>query len=161
MTVRSVSFRTFCHATEDPDRVTQALRTVLGDGVTPVKVTRSRGHFGEPFITLEAVHKGRRTIVAWFRHLAATGVLDEVLRGLDARLDDSGSVHLRLAKQEACLGRLVLASGLDVVDVRCRVESHPARRNLWLAAFRAFVAENVHAGGGPDQSVDGTRSNPL
>jgi hypothetical protein len=73
------------------------------------------------------------------RVLAIPGAHERVLATLDARVDDDGILYLRLDKQAAFAGRLVLLDGEDAIQLRLKPEAHPANREAALAALRGWL----------------------
>lgn len=140
MPVQSVVFRTFSYATEDEEKVRTALRNAAGMPEAKPTETMSEGHHGAPIIIMELVLKRRGDLLAWFRRLNDEGGLRLALDTADQRLDEAGFLHLRFEKQDAYRGRLAMAASEDVIDVRCKLVSHPASRAGRLAELRSFAA---------------------
>lgn len=116
--------RTICHATEDLDKVQQALRTVVGDA--EVSVSKTEGHHGNPITILEASVEEHDSIDEFFRRIDGP-VLEEVLGSLDCRMDDGCNIFLKLDKQAAFSGEVRMATNDDAVSVRMKVSAFPAR----------------------------------
>lgn len=135
-----LSFRAFVHATEDPAKVEQALRLIVGDDVT-VEVDQASGFHGNPITVLHGDLDRNRRIDALWTRLAEAGLADELLDELDRRLDEENRFHLRLRKAAAHGGRLRLARDAqgDVIDVSGKVEAYPAKREKALAALRTYL----------------------
>ena len=132
-----VEVRTFCHATEEEDRVLAAVRTVMPEG--EVHRDTLEGHFGNPLIVLTARTDAAADVRAvWSRIVAAIGA-GEALRELDARLDDDLVFHLRLDKQRAYRGEIAKASSPDVIAVRAKVAAFPKKREVATRALRALL----------------------
>lgn len=110
MEVVSAKLSAIVHATEDVDRVLQALSRVFPDGSVPsrVETRRLHGHYGNEI----------RTVVLSVRGATASRLLEHLWRGLssidrvsildalDKHLDSSGTLHLRLDKEEILRGIL-------------------------------------------------------
>ena len=134
-----VEVRAFCHGTEEEDRVLAAVHTIMPD-VEPRREPLA-GHFGTPLLILTARVAGSAdTRAAWARILDALGK-DEILRGLDERLDEDGVYHLRLDKQKAFLGRIEVATGTDVVAFRAKVAAFPKKPEIVLEVLRKASEE--------------------
>src|SRR5881397_1401271 len=89
-----IEVRAFCHATEEEDRVVAAIRAVMPE-VEPARETLE-GHFGNPLVVLRARADDAPTQRAvWARIVAALG-REEILQGIEERLDDDAIYHLRL-----------------------------------------------------------------
>src|SRR3970282_2012362 len=103
-----IEARTFCYATEEEERVLAALRTVTPD-IEPRRETRE-GYSGNSLIVLTArVEDAPTQRAVWARIVAALGK-DEILRGIEDRLDEDGIYYLRFDKQSAYLGRIETAT---------------------------------------------------
>lgn len=126
MDIANLSFRTFAHATEDPERVEKALRFV--SGAENVSKSSSTGYYGNPITVLEARVTDSKHIKALLRSLGPEA-LKVMLDTLDRRLDEESFFYFRLDKQEAFQERFVLADGEDVIAVRGKVKSYPQNRD--------------------------------
>jgi len=132
-----IEVRTFCYATEEEERVLAALRTVTPE-IEPRRETRE-GYFGNPLVVLTARAEDAPTQRAvWARIVAALGT-DEILRGIEDRLDEDGIYYLRFDKQSAYLGRIETAKRPDVIAFRAKVAAFPKRRENLVAALKAAV----------------------
>jgi RNA-binding protein len=136
MAFHSLNFRTFTHSTEDEERVVRAM--VFTSGVSEVSRTKSSGYHGNPITILEATVGGRKEIDAFFGRLGKVAI-EELVRTLERRIDDECSFFLRLDKQEAYLGRLVLAKKDDVIALRAKVKVYPRRKSIALEAVARYL----------------------
>ena len=98
------------HATEDADRVLQALSRLFPDGsiTSKVETRRLHGHYGNEIRTVNLSVRGA-TASRLLEHLwKSLSSLDRVsfLDALDKHLDSSGTLHLRLDKEEILRGML-------------------------------------------------------
>ncbi len=141
--VNSISARVIAHATEDEDKVLEALSNVLG-GVTEeddveVETFYAEGHHGNP-ITIFQVRLTRkahieRVLEHWRKHLPEEEkrrVWEEVER----RVDDHGNFYIRFDKQSAYLGELRVSDTDDVVRVKLNLEAYPASREGGIKALK-------------------------
>lgn len=121
--------RAFAHETEDPARVKQALANVAQGAALDLAETRVEGSHGNRILILEGQAKAGQTERQLFRALErdAPGTLARLREEAPRRLDEHLNFHVRLDKQEAFAGRLVLATGDDAVTVRGKVRSFPKR----------------------------------
>lgn len=110
--VVSARISAIVHATEDLDRVLQALGRLFPEGSIPSKAETGRfhGHHGNEIRIVDVSIRGapvRSFLDHLWRNLPS---LDRasVLSGLDKHLDSSGWVHLRLDKEEVFRGVLRL-----------------------------------------------------
>lgn len=134
----SLHARTFCHATEDLDRVKTALENAVGK--SDVKISRTEGHHGNPIVILETAVEERDGIDEFFARLGRENV-DEVLSSLSSRMDESCNLFIRLDKQAAFKGEIIFGSD-DVISVRIRVRSYPSRRDIAASAVREYLGSH-------------------
>lgn len=119
-----IDIRFFAHATEDPDKVVEAVQRVLPaeylENIT-FKRRNLRGHYGNPIVLFEARLKGKEIIQALMENLAANlNTLDKenLLRDIAKRVE-KGTLYLRLDKQAAFLEELKLCTA-DPIHIRIR-----------------------------------------
>jgi RNA-binding protein len=136
--------RAVAHPTEDAARVEEALRFV--SGLEPeafraaLSTTRMDSHHGLPLIVMEAVLERSRALRDVLgRILALPGATQRLSDTLESRVDDDGILYLRVEKQAAAQGLLVLTEGEDALQVRLKVEAYPANRAAALAALQAML----------------------
>jgi len=124
MPIAYIDIRFFVHATEDSDRVVEAVQRVLpSDYIDDVVFKRDnlRGHYGNPITLFETRIKKRETIRAFVEHLSSR--LDELdketlRREINLHVE-KGSLYVRLDKQAALQGALKLCTA-DPIRVRIR-----------------------------------------
>ena len=108
MEVASARVSAIVHATEDADRVHQALIRVLPNGSLPSKTETRRfyGHYGNEIRMIDLSIRGGPAN-SLFEHVwKSLTSFDRaaVLRELDLYVDTSGALHLRFDKEEAFRG---------------------------------------------------------
>ncbi len=128
--------RTICHTTEDLDKVRMAMVSAIGDA--DLKVSRAEGHHGNPMTVIEASVHGQDAVDELFARLPVVD-LEQVERSLASRIDDSCYLFLRIEKQAAYKGDIRLSSGEDVVSIRVKVNSFPARREIAERIVREYI----------------------
>lgn len=110
MEVVSAKLSAIVHATEDVDRVLQALGRLFPDGSFPPKVEtrRSEGHYGNEIRTLDLSVRGAAASRLLEHLWTGLSSFDRVsiLDVLDKHLDSSGTLYLRLDKEEILRGIL-------------------------------------------------------
>ena len=110
-----IDIRVFTHATEDIDKVLNAvhntLPTGLSDNVT-FKKTNLKGHYRNPIILLETRIKKGDAVKAVFEELASglSSLDKELLNNKIAQHLNRGNLYLRLDKQSAYLNEFKLRS---------------------------------------------------
>jgi RNA binding exosome subunit len=119
-----IDIRFFAHATEDLDKVVDAVQRVLPakhhENIT-FRRRNLRGHYGNPIILFEARLKEKEIIQALMENLAANlNTLDKenLLRDI-AKHTEKGSLYLRLDKQAAFLEKLKICTA-DPFHIRIR-----------------------------------------
>jgi len=123
-----VSFRAFVAATEDVDRVREALGIFVPlDRITAVT---AEGHFGNEIKILEASLKKKeaRAFFSILREQLPASDQARLRREMADRLEDDSHFYLRLDKQAAYKGILRLTESKDALDVTTLVKTYPARR---------------------------------
>src|SRR2546427_11509822 len=95
----SATISTIIHATEDPAKVAQAIRSLLPTE-TPVdeKVNKAKGHHGNEIVTMALTTRNRKFVGDFLRSIGnGLALLDRtaVLSSVSSRDDHSGTVLLR------------------------------------------------------------------
>jgi len=119
-----IDIRFFAHATEDVDKVVEAVQHVLpSDHMEGVAFKKSnlRGHYGNPITFFEAKIKNKEIIRALVENLSSNlSELDkETLSGEIHLHVEKGSLYIRLDKQAALQGKLKLCTS-DPIRLRIR-----------------------------------------
>lgn len=126
--IRRIFFRAFVAATEDEQRVREALSIFVPlDGISATSV---EGHYGNEIKILEVTLK-KRDAGAFFQMLREQlpkEDLSRLRRETPERLDEQNHLHLRLDKQAAYKGMVRLTDSKDAISVSAMVETYPARR---------------------------------
>lgn len=123
--IRRIEARTFCHATEEEERVATALAFACPEGETSRE--RLEGHFGNPLVRLtRRVEKASAIRAVWDRWTAA-GLPARIAKEVQARVDEDGFLHFRLDKQAAYRETLTVAGDSDAIDVRVKLIAYPAK----------------------------------
>jgi RNA binding exosome subunit len=128
--------RALCHATEDLEKVTQALRNVIGDA--EIRIVRTGGHHGNPITIVEASAESIDQISSFFEKLAADD-LRFVLDTLPTRVDEGCNLFLKIDKQAAYDERVRMGSNDDVISIRIKVIAFPAKPDVAQGTTRAFI----------------------
>ena len=112
MRVATIRISTIAHATEDVEKVLDALELLASQEFFRSKVmkTRLKGHYGNEITTITLKLKERFAIV-FFHRLWTRLPRDNIaslIQNVESHLDENGRFHLRLDKQLAALGTLQL-----------------------------------------------------
>src|SRR5438552_3668764 len=86
--IRRIEARTYCHATEEEERVAGALLFAVPEGETSRE--ELEGHFGNPLVRLTRRVEKRPGIRAVWERWSAAGIPAALARDLEARLDEDG-----------------------------------------------------------------------
>ena len=119
-----VDIRFFVHATEDLEKVVEAVQKILpSDHLEDITFRRSNleGHYGNPITLFEAKIKDKETINALVENLSShLSSLDKEELGREInRYIEKGSLYLRLDKQAALRGKIKLITS-DPISIRIR-----------------------------------------
>jgi RNA binding exosome subunit len=128
--------RAFCHATEDLEKVKQALLNAIGDA--EIHITRTEGHHGNPITVVEASVESIEEISSFFEKLSVHD-MRFVLDTLPTRVDEGCNLFLKLDKQAAYEERICLGSNDDVISIRIKVIAFPARCEIAQGTTRTFI----------------------
>jgi RNA binding exosome subunit len=125
--IHRVSFRTFVAATEDEERVKEALSIFVS--LDSISATPATGHYGNPIKIMDATLK-KRDGLAFFRILREQLPRVDLVKlhmELPERVDDESQLHFRLDKQAAFKGKVCLTDSRDGIVVKALIESYPAK----------------------------------
>src|SRR3989442_5899376 len=106
----SMKISTIIHATEDPEKVAQAMRNLCLDG-TPMNSTmnRAKGHHGNEIVTLGFTIRNTKNVESLLQNIwRGFSQLDrtEEYSSLSSRIDNTGTLFLRIDKQDSLKGRI-------------------------------------------------------
>lgn len=136
-----IRLRATAHPTEDLAKVEAAVRFAAGIQDLAVAAEAMETHHGGQVHLVEAVvDKSRAVRDVLGRIFALPGARQDLAATIEARTDDDGVFYLRLDKQEAAQGRLVLTRGEDAVQLRLKMEHYPSTREAALESLRALLA---------------------
>lgn len=116
----------FCHATEDEEKVLQAVRNVLPESLREKKpeIEKLSGLYKNK-ITKFSIRLGRRESREFMEFLKTNLQKDDrkrLVREAQERIDGKSGFFFRLDKGEAYLGRLKVAEGDYTIEVRLTIE---------------------------------------
>jgi len=123
-----IDIRVFAHATEDLDKVLNAVRNVLPSELIDLitfKKSNLTGHHGNSITLFEARIKEKNAAQAVFEKLCAgLSILDkELLNDKILQHLDKANLYIRLDKQSAYLNELKLSSA-DPIHFRIHFKKH-------------------------------------
>ena len=124
----SMKISTIIHATEDPEKVAQAMRNLCLDG-TPMNSTmnRAKGHHGNEIVTLGFTIRNVKNIEMLLQNIwRGFSQLDrtEIYSSLASRIDSTGTLFLRIDKQDSFKGRIRLDNSDPIkIEISFRTKS--------------------------------------
>ncbi len=149
--VREVEISTFSHATEDEERVENAITNLLPEENRDLWLTRKtlKGYHGDPITIVTGKIRTKK---------GATGVLQRVVQELSSldqqrildeleeRLDEGGNLYIRLDKQKAYLGKVRLLETDPVkMKFRLRIPHGKDRAEYVREVINAIIKEEHEA----------------
>ncbi len=143
-----VRLTTFIQATEDEDKVLDAIATFIpeeidGDDII-FDIDETKGFFGNPIKVVNVeIKRSRavRTFLEHFKELLSEEDRGYLLEHLDEKVDEEGTFYIRFNKQKAYLGDVEIDEGADVVQVRIKVKAFPMRKEAVVKAVREWLEE--------------------
>jgi RNA binding exosome subunit len=123
-----IDLRAFAHATEDPDKVLNAIRNIIPTELIDTvifKKSNLTGHHGNPITLLETRIKEKNTTQLIFEKISSgLSILDkeQLNNEIDQHLE-KGNLYLRLDKQSAYLNQLKLGI-TDPIHLRIHFKKH-------------------------------------
>lgn len=109
--VTSAKLSVLAHATEDSEKVVQALGGIFPETL-PYKSERHalKGHFGNGIVTISRIIHGRaaESLLESFWGKLLPHERETLIAELETRLDEEGRLHLRMDKQSSLRGVLRL-----------------------------------------------------
>ncbi len=118
--IQSLEITCFVHATEDLEKIEQAVDRLLGQDTNP-ETEQLEGHFGNPIVRVR-VHLIGKEAETGFGHLVdsfPSGVLGRIISELESHLDEHSALFLRLDKQSLVSGSISLGTS-DPVRVKVK-----------------------------------------
>ncbi|NJE42640.1 RNA-binding protein [Thermococcus sp. GR6] len=146
--VHHVRLTTFIHATEDEDKVLEAIGTFIPEEIDDddvlFDIVETRGFFGNPIkvVNVEIKRsKAVRKFIDYFKELLSDQDRTYLLDNLDEKIDEEGTLYVRFNKQRAYLGDAEVDEGEDVIQVRIKVKAFPMRKDAVVKAVKEWLEE--------------------
>lgn len=138
----------FIHATEDEDKVLDAIATFIPEGIDEedviFDVNETTGFFGNPLKVVNVEIKRSRAVrkfIEYFKELLSEGDKRYILENLEEKVDEEGTLYIRFNKQRAYLGEVEIDEGADVIQVRIKLKAFPMRKESVVKAVREWLEE--------------------
>ena len=132
--------RAFCHATEDLEKVKLAVSNVVGSKEMVLRY--AEGVHGNPITIVEATLLDPDSIAGFLSRLSV-GDLHALLPTLERRVDEGCNLFLKVDKQSAFKGLVLLGSGDDVISIRLRIEAFPAKCDVAQRNAREALEQEI------------------
>jgi len=117
------------YSTEDREKVALAMATIFPFEFEIVSY-QAKGHFCNPIEYLEVEITKRKQIKEFWNNLINLlgDQREYIINTLEDRIDDQGQLYIRIDKQKAYLGEVVVTEGGDAVVVKAKLVTYPAKR---------------------------------
>ncbi|MFO7792212.1 MAG: RNA-binding domain-containing protein [Candidatus Saliniplasma sp.] len=139
MTFHYIEFKTYCQATEDPNKVVQAIINIAGDDIE-LEREEAEGYYGNPIQIIMGKISRNNEMERVFEKLPSS-ILNTLLDSLEMRVDDRCNFYFRLDKQKAYEEDFILSKGSNTIKCRARVESYPAKREKALKHLETYLKD--------------------
>lgn len=137
----SAKVEAFVHATEDEQKVLQALSALLPPGAE-VKRSSLRGHYGNPISMLRSSLKGSKLLQGlWTRLMEglAPQEIQKLKLSIPKLIDEGCRFYLRFDKQKAFKGELILTEGSDALHLVLKVLTFPPEQERAIRAVEELI----------------------
>ncbi|ASJ06626.1 RNA-binding protein [Thermococcus pacificus] len=143
-----IRLTTFIQATEDEDKVLDAIATFIPEEIDEddviFDIDETTGFFGNPIkvVNVEIKRsKAVRQFLDYFKELLSEDDRNYLLKHLDEKIDEEGTFYVRFNKQKAYLGDVEIDEGADVIQVRIKIKAFPMRKEAVVKAVREWLEE--------------------
>jgi len=134
-----LELRTYCHATEDQEKVVKALAFICPQA--NLRVAKVEGHNRNPILVMTARADSPRAIKDFWRLMRQESLIGKILGNGRKMMDDNGILHIRLGKQEAYQGRAILSEREDVISARLKVVKYAPSKQDAFDTVRETIEE--------------------
>lgn len=133
-----IRLRVFVYATEDREKVIQAVKNSGIEG--QMRSDIAEGAYGDSIEIMELRSTKESVIKSLFRAMKKEDIR-EILRTLEDRIDDENILHFRLDKQSMFENDMQLSHGGDVIAVEIKIESYPSSREAAIKIMREYLED--------------------
>ena len=139
---------TFAHATEDPEKVLEAMGIFFPEDIPSedieFEILETEGYFGNPIKVINAELKRSKSVKKMLEHLKE--LLNEedkeyLLENLEEKVDETGTFFIRFNKQKAYLGEVAVGEGEDVIQVKIKVKAFPMKKETVVKTIKEWLSE--------------------
>ena len=148
--IHHITFRVFSHATEDEDKVQDALVFIASANNSieskrfEIEKIENSGYYGEPLRIIGTRLKRNKDcgiILEFIRSSLNKAEISYIISELEERIDDGCTFYLRFDKQAASEGILKLCESSSAITCRIKVKVYPAKKELAVSSMRGFFSE--------------------
>ncbi|NJE25665.1 RNA-binding protein [Thermococcus sp. MV5] len=139
---------TFAHATEDPEKVLEAMGIFFPEDIPSedieFEILETEGYFGNPIKVINAEVKRSKSVRKMLEHLK--GLLNDkdkeyLLENLEEKVDETGTFFIRFNKQKAYLGEAEVDEGEDVIQTKIKIKAFPMKKETVVKTVREWLSE--------------------
>lgn len=141
VTFHYIEFKTFCHSTEDPDKVVLAMENTAQQELE-IEVDEAEGYYGNEILILESQISRNREMDSFFDNLPED-IIQQLLDTLEKRIDERCNFYFRLDKEKAYNEEWRLSDDDNSIKVRSRVESYPSKRSTAVNKMREYLSKRL------------------
>lgn len=127
---------TFIYATEKEDLVRETFANLVGTDEFDTEVCE--GEHGNRMLILQRMATKQKDMNLVFSNLGKD-LLEQLVDDVDNRIDDDCVFYTRLDKQKAVCGEYAVAHHGDVISITGKVASNPAKKEVAVKNFTAFI----------------------
>ncbi len=139
-TVISARLSTLAHSTEDKEKVMKSFQAICSS-VLPGKIetARLRGHYGNEIVAFRVHVRPRKQAERFFVHIwsrLSSLDRDEIMLNLQEYVDASGTLYLRIGKQESYKGAVTLLNS-DPIKVEVQFATRRPQEDSLMTRIRS------------------------
>ncbi len=132
-----LSIRTFINATEDADKVMEALTNLLGEELPKdVEAEELEGVYENPITLVRIGYRRERDISRILSRWDGMAFWKDAMERVEERLDDGLDMHVRIDKGSAYQGGIELWRKGGSIAIMLKVATYPSSRKRALEILR-------------------------
>ncbi len=132
-----LSIQAFINATEDPDKVMEALTNLLGEELPEkMEAEELEGAHGNPITLVRIGYRRERDISRILSRWDGMAFWKEAMERVEERLDEGLKMHVRVDKGSAYSGGIELWRRGGSIAIMLKVATYPSSRERALEILR-------------------------
>jgi len=139
VTFHYIEFKAYCHATENLDKVKEAIENLAGRELE-LEISDAEGYYGNPIKILEGKISKNKEMDHFFDNLPEK-IIQRLKCDVDKRIDERCNFFFRINKSEAYEEELELTKGGNSIRIRARVESYPAKKETAVEKMKEYLSK--------------------